>query len=146
METKDVRWHQRFSNYNKALAQLTKFINKGELNEFEEQGLIKSFEYTYELALNTLKDFYEGQGETGIQGSRDAIRMAYNRGLIKNGDEWMDMVQSRIRTAHTYDEETADEIAEEIVYSYYDLFVTFQKTMEGLRSGEQQSFFNNKAE
>lgn len=92
-----------------------------------------------------MKDFYEGQGETGIQGSRDAIRMAYSRGLIKDGNKWMNMVQSRIRTAHTYDEETADEIADEIVHSYYDLFITFQKTMEGLRSGEQASFFNDKS-
>ncbi len=145
MEPKDVRWHQRFNNYNKALSQLSKFINKGQLNEFEEQGLIKSFEYTYELAWNTIKDFYEGQGEAGIQGSRDAIRMAYNRGLIENGDKWMNMIQSRIRTAHTYNEETADEIAAEIVYSYHDLFVTFQRTMEGFKSGEQESFSDDKA-
>jgi len=145
MEPKDVRWHQRFNNYNKALSQLSKFINKGQLNEFEEQGLIKSFEYTYELAWNTIKDFYEGQGETGIQGSLDAIRMAYNRGLIENGDKWMNMVQSRIRTAHTYNEETADEIAAEIIYSYHDLFVTFQRTMEGFKSGEQESFSDDKA-
>lgn len=142
---KDVRWHQRFSNYNKALSQLTKFINKRELNEFEEQGLIKSFEYTYELAWNTIKDFYEGQGETGMQGSRDAIRMAYNRGMIKNGTKWMNMVQSRIRTAHTYNEKTADEIAAEIVHSYHDSFVIFQKTMEGFKSGEQESFSDDTA-
>lgn len=141
METKDIRWRQRFNSYNKALTQLTKFINKGELNELEEQGLIKAFEYTYELAWNTMKDFYEEQGETGIQGSRDAIRIAFNRGIIKNGDKWMNMVQSRIRTAHSYDEETADEIATEIVNVYYDLFVKFQKTMEEFRSGTQQVFF-----
>lgn len=39
----------------------------------EEQGLIKAFEYTYELPWNTMKDFYENQGETGLQGSRDTI-------------------------------------------------------------------------
>jgi DNA-binding HxlR family transcriptional regulator len=46
MVDSDVRWKQRFSNYKKALAQLTKFINKGQLNELEEQGLIQSFEYS----------------------------------------------------------------------------------------------------
>jgi len=141
MASRDVRWHQRLSNYNKALVQLAKFIDKGELNELEEQGLIKAFEYTYELAWKTMKDFYEEQGEVGIQGSHDTIRMASNRGIIKNGDKWMNMVQSRIRTAHTYDEETADEIADEIVNSYYDLFVAFQKTMEEFRTGKQKSFF-----
>ncbi|MDD1416355.1 nucleotidyltransferase substrate binding protein, partial [Dolichospermum sp. ST_con] len=43
----DTRWKQRFYNYQKALVQLTKFIEKGELNELEEQGIIKAFEYTY---------------------------------------------------------------------------------------------------
>jgi hypothetical protein len=49
-QTKDIRWIQRFSNYQKALGQLKKFIDKGELSELEDQGLIKAFEYTYELA------------------------------------------------------------------------------------------------
>lgn len=75
-------------------------------------------------------DDEDSAGETGIQGSRDAIRIAFERGIIKSGDKWMNMIQSRIRTAHTYDKETADEIATEIVSVYYDLFVKFQKTME----------------
>jgi len=39
----DIRWKQRFDNYSKALRQLTRFIEKGELNEFEQQGLIQCF-------------------------------------------------------------------------------------------------------
>ena len=62
--------------------------------------------------------------------------MAFKRGLIINGQLWINMVQSRIKTAHTYDEETASEIAGEIVKVYYQLFVEFQRTMEGLRSGK----------
>lgn len=54
----DIRWKQRFYNYQKALVQLTKFIKKGELNELEEQGIIKAFEYTYELAWNVIKGNY----------------------------------------------------------------------------------------
>ncbi len=50
MTTEDIRWIQRFNNFKKALGQLTKFIEKGELNELEKQGLIQAFEYTYELA------------------------------------------------------------------------------------------------
>ena len=42
----DIRWQQRFRNFQKALAQLQKFTEKGQLNELEEQGLIKAFEYT----------------------------------------------------------------------------------------------------
>ena len=121
---------------------MTKFIKKGALNELEEQGLIKAFEYTYELAWNTIKDFYENQGETGIQGSRDAIRLAFNRALIKDGDAWMSMIQSRIRTSHTYNEETADEIAGQIIITYYNLFLSLQENFEALKTGTQKSLFN----
>src|SRR5688572_15171055 len=105
MTEKDIRWKQSFSNYKKALAQLQKFIDKGELNELEEQGMIKAFEYTYELAWNTIKHYYEYQGVTGIQGSRDAFKIAINRGLIQDLNMWMEMVESRIDTVHTYNEE-----------------------------------------
>src|SRR5438128_21296 len=115
---KDVRWKQRFSNYLIVISQLKKFVDKGNLNELEVQGLIKSFEYTYELGWNTIKDFYEEQGETNIQGSRDAIQLAFNRGLISDGNGWMDMVKSRTMTVHTYDEQTANEISSAILTRY----------------------------
>ena len=73
-QRKDIRWVQRFRNFNKAFGQLKKFIDKKNLNELEEQGLIKSFEYTYELGWNTLKDYLECQGYNEINGSRDAIK------------------------------------------------------------------------
>ena len=82
MSKPDIRWKQRFENYRKAVAQMTRFIEKGELNEMEEQGLIQSFEYTYELAWNTLKDFFEDQGEGNLFGSRDVFRLAFKRGLF----------------------------------------------------------------
>lgn len=85
MENIDIRWKQRFSNFKKALSQLSKFIEKRDLNELEEQGLIQAFEYTYELAWNVIKDYYEFQGTAAIQGSRDAFRLALNRGLLKDG-------------------------------------------------------------
>ena len=131
---KDIRWEQRFSNYQKALAQLQKFIDKGELSDLEEQGLIKAFEYTYELAWNTLKDFLEYKGQTDIYGSRDAIRKAFQLGLIKDGEDWMDMLKSRNMTSHTYNEETAKEICEAVTKRYYPLFKQFTKRFKDLRS------------
>jgi len=55
MENKDIRWEQRFMNYRKALKQLTRFVETENLNDMEQQGMIKAFEYTYELAWNTMK-------------------------------------------------------------------------------------------
>ncbi len=127
--SQDIRWKQRFSNYQKALSQLKEFIDKRNLSKLETQGLLKSFEYTYELAWNTMKDFYESQGESNIQGSRDAIRLAFKRGLILDGENWMNMIQSRIDTAHTYSEEKANKVAKEIFNTYYKLFVELENSL-----------------
>lgn len=128
----DIRWQQRFYNYQKALNQLTKFIEKGELNELEEQGLIKAFEYTYELAWKVIKDYYEQQGETAIQGSRDAIRLAFQRGLISDGDNWMKMIKSRIASVHTYNLQVAQQINKDVHNLYFPLFLELKNKMESL--------------
>ncbi len=126
----DIRWKQRFSNYTKAFEQFSEFIEKGELNKFEEQGLIQAFENTFELAWNVMKDYFEYQGEQTITGSRDAFRLAFKRGLIGDGELWMDMIASRIKTSHTYNEETAEEIVEKIKEVYFDLFTQFYQAMK----------------
>jgi len=126
MNVEDIRWIQRYNHFDKALSQLTKFIEKGELSELEKQGLIQAFEYTYELVWNTIKDFFEAQGETGIYGSRDAFRLAFRRGLIENGKTWMNMIKSRTLTTHTYNEDIAEEVCSDIVNKYYPEFVAFR--------------------
>ena len=83
MENQDVRWKQRFANFEKALKQLAKFIEKEELKELEEQGLIQCFEYTHELAWNVMKDFLTFEGIQNIIGSRSATREAFNKGLVE---------------------------------------------------------------
>ena len=134
MLEQDIRWIQRLNNFTRALQQLTKFIEKGQLSELEQQGLIQSFEYNYELAWNTIKDFYEHQGETGIQGSRDAIRLAFKRGLILDGEIWMKMIKSRALTSHTYNEDTAEEITSEIFDNYYKEFLKLEKAFIQLKA------------
>jgi nucleotidyltransferase substrate binding protein (TIGR01987 family) len=136
MENKDVRWLQRFNNYKKALSGLREFIDKGGLNKLEQQGLIKAFEYTYELAWNTIKDFYEYQGETGLQGAKDCFRMAYNRGLTSAGELWMRMITDRNNTTHTYNEQTAKEIVNNIMEDYFGLFVELQDKLGEISSNE----------
>ncbi len=129
---KDVRWQQRFANFEKALAQLTEFIEKGALNKFEEQGLVKCFEYTHELAWNVMKDFLSEDGIKNIFGSKTATKQAFNKGLIEQGEVWMDMIESRNESVHTYNEETADKIASKIVDEYYFVIVDFKNTMKDL--------------
>ena len=127
-----IRWKQRFSNYKKALAQLTKFIDQDELNELEKQGLIKAFEYTHELAWNLLKDYLQDQGIQNITGSKDSVREAFKVGLIEDGESWMDMIKDRNQTVHTYNESTAEAIATNIQTRFFALFVTLCEKMQGL--------------
>jgi nucleotidyltransferase substrate binding protein (TIGR01987 family) len=131
MET-DIRWKQRLSNYNKALSQLKKFIDKVDLNELEEQGIIQAFEFTHELAWNLMKDYFEYQGNTNITGSRDATREAFNKGLIEDGEGWMEMIASRNKSSHTYNESVAKEIREKIFKTYYHLFIDLKNKMLNL--------------
>ena len=132
----DIRWIQRLSNYLKALTQLRKFVAKGELNELEEQGLIQAFENTHELACNTLKDFLQSRGNQMIYGSRDATREAFRLGLLEEGETWMDMIQSHNKTSHTYDEETAKEIVNDVQNRYFPLFERLREELERLKAEE----------
>lgn len=133
MNAQDSRWIQRLTHFSKALRQLTKFVEKGNLSELEEQGLIQSFEYNYELAWNMLKDYFEAQGDTNINGSRDAFRLAFKRDLLQDGEIWMEMVQSRTMTTHTYNKDIADEIAANIVNRYFSEFEKLKNTMDTLK-------------
>lgn len=136
MSMHDIRWIQRFANYKKALEQLTRFIERGELNEFEEQGLIQAFEYTHELAWKTLKDFLENKGNNEMFGSKDATREAFKLGLIVNGDVWMNMINDRNQTTHTYNEETTQQIASAIRHSYYSEFIELLGNLQNLSNKE----------
>jgi nucleotidyltransferase substrate binding protein (TIGR01987 family) len=126
----DIRWQQRFSNYNKALSQLEAFVEPPALNEREQQGLIKAFEYTFELAWNTLRDLLRSQGNATLLGSRDTLREAYRLGLIEAGETWMLMIQDRNLTSHTYNRATADAIGAQILQSYLPCFLALRLTLE----------------
>jgi nucleotidyltransferase substrate binding protein (TIGR01987 family) len=81
-----------------------------------------------------MKDFLEHAGNTSIFGSKDATKEAFAAGLLSNGDVWMDMIKSRNKTSHTYNEATADEIFLKIVRDYHSELKQFKDRMEELRS------------
>ena len=137
MNNPDIRWQQRLSNYSKALDQLGRAVEistRRPLSELEQQGLIQAFEFTHELAWNVMKDYFVYQGNPGITGSRDATREAFQRGLIVDGEGWMEMIVSRNQTSHTYQQKVADEIAGHITGRYSQLFRDFLQKMNSLKS------------
>ena len=130
---KDIRWKQRFSNYKKALLTVNNAVTlskERDLSDLEKQGLIQGFEFTFELAWNVMKDYLEEQGISGIIGSKNAVRQAFNNGLIDEGQTWMDMIIDRNLAAHTYDDETAENLFNAIVNVYYHQFKLLEKKLE----------------
>jgi len=122
---KDIRWKQRFQNYKKALITVKNAVTLAasrELSDLEKQGMIQGFEFTFELAWNVMKDYLEEQGITDIIGSKNAIRHAFNKGLVDDGEIWMNMVRDRNLASHIYDDETAEELFNEIRNTYYNQF------------------------
>ena len=131
----DIRWKQRFQNYKKAFTALenaVKLAKARELTDLEKQGVIQGFEFTFELAWNVLKDYLEEQGVIGIIGSKGAIRQAFGKGLIEDGQAWMAMVKDRNLASHSYDEATARDLVAEIIDAYYLQFRTLAEKMNGL--------------
>ena len=130
----DIRWKQRFSNYQKALSRLEEAVllsRTRDLSYLEKQGFIQAFEFTFELSWKMLKDFlqYRGNNEA-IYGSRDALTQAFGLGLVEDGEVWMQMIKSRNLTSHIYDEKVIDEIIALIKEAYFDRFVALQKRLK----------------
>lgn len=65
-------------------------------------------------------------------GLRDAMREAFQRNLISDGDQWMAMIKSRSMASHTYNQKIADEIGAQVVDLYFPLFQQFERHMQGL--------------
>ena len=130
------RWKQRYVNLTRALDLLRQYVEKGTLTELEEPGFIQTFEIVSELAWKTIKDFYEDQGSDTlfgtlkIQGSKDAVRLAVQRGLIRDGKAWFRLIEDRNRTSHTYDEKLAKSVTDNIRSEYVPLFRELVETLK----------------
>ena len=123
-----LRWQQRLNSFSQAFEQLKSAVELSKsrkLSDLERQGLIQAFEFTHELAWNVMKDYLDYQGANQITGSRDATREAFQKSLIKNGELWMEMIKSRNQSSHTYNQETAEEIAGKITDEYFAAFAEF---------------------
>jgi nucleotidyltransferase substrate binding protein (TIGR01987 family) len=101
---KDLRWKQRFQNFEKAFLQLSDAVDKIEkLDTLSKEGLIQRFEYTLELSWKTLKDYLESK-EVIAKFPKDVIKQSFQADLIDNGEIWMNMLEKRNLLTHTYDE------------------------------------------
>ena len=132
MENQDIHWKQRFANFEKALKKLTEItlLSENGLTDIEKEGLIQRFEFTHELAWNVMKDFLKHKGIVNLIGSRDATRLAFQNEIIEKGQVWMDMIDSRNQTVHTYNESVLETEFIKITKIYYPEFIKFEEKMK----------------
>lgn len=124
MSNEDIRWKQRFQQFEKAFLLLETAIKITQPSIIERAGLIQFFEMAFELSWKLLKDFEESEG-FGVKSPRDAIKQAFQAGFISQGHAWMDALEDRNLTVHTYNETIAIEVEVKIRTKYFPLLQQF---------------------
>jgi len=120
------RWRYRFKNFERAfllLRQAMELKAETNLNELELEGVVQRFEFTFELAWKTLKDYLEKEGMTFPEVTpKTVFRSAFQAGLIFDGESWFQMIDDRNRSSHIYSQSFFVEISNKIAQVYFGLF------------------------
>jgi nucleotidyltransferase substrate binding protein (TIGR01987 family) len=103
----DIRWQQRFQNFDRAFTLLATALRDRPLDAYsalEQEGIIQRFEYAYELAWKTMKDYLQANGVIiSPVTPREVIKQAFVAGVVDDGQVWVDMMLHRNELSHTYD-------------------------------------------
>jgi len=102
MKQQDIRWHQRFQNFERAFLILQEAIMQKELNELERNGLIQRFEFTIDMAWKVTKDFLEEKGFAFKPSPKDTFRQAQQAGYIDYAQALIDGLDIRNELSHDY--------------------------------------------
>jgi nucleotidyltransferase substrate binding protein (TIGR01987 family) len=133
MENKGIRWVQRFQNFEKAFLLLQETVQIESPSVAERAGLIQFFEMTFESAWKLLKDYEEEEGFV-IKSPRDAIKQAFQANIINEGHTWIDALEDRNLTPHTYHEKIAAEVEEKVRNKYFpvleQLYIDFKDRVD----------------
>jgi nucleotidyltransferase substrate binding protein (TIGR01987 family) len=101
----DIRWQQRLVNFERALRLLREAMAEGPeaLNQLEKEGVIQRFEYCFELAWKTVKDYMEASGVVfDVVMPRQVIKDAFAAKVLNDGATWIAMLDHRNLLSHTY--------------------------------------------
>lgn len=131
------RWQERLQNYKKSVENLNETIQcigQNGLNKIYTMALVQAFEICFELAWKTMKDYLEFNGMK-TDTPRDTIKTAFSTNLIKDGQGWIEMMEARNKTSHTYRETFANQLADDILQTYSRLIENFETTMDSKING-----------
>ncbi len=130
MNLKDLRWRQRFENFEKSFLLIKEFYEKENMSRLEKAGMVQFFEMTIELAWKVLKDYLESE-EMIVKTPRETIKSAWQVGLIDNADIWLEALGDRNLASHTYNEAQANKLIsnlDDMYYAEFDKLYNFLKS------------------
>ena len=134
--TSDIRWIQRFQNYQRAYQLLQTALEIKQPSQVERAGIIQFFEMSFELAWKLLKDYLDAEGYS-TKSPRETIKQAFQIQLIINAHQWLYALNDRNLTVHTYDENKAIEIENKIRTQYFPLLEQlYKQTIEKIQKIE----------
>ena len=121
----DIRWKQRFENYEKALRLLREAVaDVNALSNLEKEGAVQRFEFTVELAWKTLKDYLEYSGVVLDQNTpKSIVKQAFTAKIISDGQLWIDILDCRNRMSHNYDAAAFDQAVREMAGRFLPGFI-----------------------
>ena len=133
ISSQDIRWKQRFQNYEKVFKRLSRAIEVVKAtpdDDLLQSGLVQTYEYTFELAWKTLKDYITLEGFE-VRSPRETIRQGFQSGYIMNGEDWLQALADRNLTTHIYDDEIIIRVLSDIFERYFfllqDFYISFKE-------------------
>lgn len=125
------RLDERFQDYAKALDRLKEaFLEQP--TPIIIDGTLQRYEFTFELAWKTMKDYLEYNGlSDNLASPRGIIKLAFQSKIIKNGDIWIEMMLARNELSHLYDEDKSREIYNNIKAKYLIEFDNLKSFLQG---------------
>lgn len=131
-DNQDVRWKQRFQNYEKAFGRLVRAIEVVKAtpdDDLLQSGLVQTYEYTFELALKTLKDYLESKGFL-LRSPRETIRQGFQSGFIANAEDWLQALADRNLIDHIYDDEVMARVLKDVFERYFFILQEFNTSFK----------------
>lgn len=117
----DEKIKNKLINYNKTLKILNDNVSNDNLSEIEKMGIVQAFELLIDQAWKILKRYLFVEG-IDTKSPKSVIRECFSLQILDKPEIWIEMINRRNETSHSYDESIVDEIIRSIRNDYIHQF------------------------
>jgi len=134
----DTRWLQRYSNFERTYLLLSDALRVENPSVLERAGLIQFFEMAFELSWKIMKDYEQSEG-VDARTPREVLKKAFQIGLIEEGHVWLDALDDRNLTAHTYKEDIAQAVERKVRQRYHSMIMKLYETLKAKKDALEKA-------